>query len=696
MSPSFFAVRIRLALVVGFLLAAASLLWNVSFAQSPNKPRLPDPRQSTIEEPVSQSSNRLEADSTAVAAGHAFKLPGVTGGTVEVTIEDAPTLTVVCFLGTECPLARLYAPRIQQLADEFQSRGVRFVGINSNRQDSVEEIQAYAAEHGLKIALVKDHANLVAERYGATRTPEVFVLNKQLGVQYHGRIDDQYQPGVFQAAVGREDLRLALEELLSGKPVSVSRTEITGCLIGRIKQRPATTDITYCREVSRILKQHCTECHQTGEIGPFALTDYEDVVAWADTLLESINSGRMPPWHADPKHGRFRNGRSMPAEDKRLLAEWVAGGTPYGDPSALENEPTSERAASQGGWQLPVEPNVILPMRDRPYAVPAEGTVEYQYFVVDPGFDEDKWITGAQVLPGNRSVVHHCIVFVRPPDGSRFQGVGWLTGYVPGQRASMLPPASGRRIQAGSTLVFQMHYTPNGSPQQDLTRVGLIFGEPDQMRNEVYTLIGINQDFEIPPHKSAFPVTASPRGIPAEGQLLAIVPHMHVRGRSFRVEASQNSKSRILLNVPKYDFNWQHIYELQEPLPLAEIEQLEFTATFDNSAANPVNPDPTQYVTWGDQTWEEMAVAFFEVSVPRTASRSQPKQVPLNANRKRMIEEYVERFLRRFDANSDGEVDRSEVPLSIDRFGFHLLDKNRDERISRSELRSLAEQRVRE
>ncbi|HUG90077.1 MAG TPA: alkyl hydroperoxide reductase, partial [Planctomycetaceae bacterium] len=498
-------------------------------------------------------------------------------------------------------------------------------------------------------------------------------------------IDDQYRPGLARADATRHDLRLALEELVAGRPVTVAATKAAGCLIGRVRERVGAAGVTYCGEVSRLLHQHCIECHRDGEIAPFALTDYDEVIGWADALLEAIDDGRMPPWHANPRHGRFANARFMPEADRQVLRDWVAAGASYGNVEDLPELP--ER---QSNWRLARDPDLVLPMRDRPFVVPAEGTVEYQYFVVDPGFRDDKWVTSAQVIPGNRSVVHHAIVFVRPPDGAAFRGVGWLTGYVPGQRAAMLPEGYGRRIPAGSRLVVQMHYTPNGREQEDLTKVGLLFGNETDITHEALTVIGLDQEFEIPPHAADFAVTAAPRWLPDDGDLLAVAPHMHLRGKSFQLSSRASGRETILLDVPRYDFNWQHVYEFAEPLPLDSIDRLEFTARFDNSRRNPVNPDPAQHVTWGDQTWEEMAVAFFEVAVPRGAApasrpaRRAPAEPP--PRRTREAGAFVRRFFERFDHNRDGAVDESELPLSIRRFGFWELDEDGDGRLVPAEI----------
>lgn len=624
-----------------------------------------------------------------------FQLSDPAGTVTEVAARSKPQITVVCFLGTECPLARLYGPRLSQLADEFANRNVRFIGVNSNLQDSPKEVIAFANEFRIKFPILKDPGNKVADLFGARHMAEVFVLDQTLAIRYHGRIDDQYQPGVMRLQPTRSDLRVALEELLAGKPVSLARTETTGCAIGRVKSPVPNPEVTYCKQVARVLNQQCVECHRPGEIGPFSLTDYDEVVGWGDTILETVNAGRMPPWNANPQHGHFRNSRLMPEADKDLLRAWVNAGMPYGDKVDL---PVPPQFAS--GWQLPRPPDLVLKMRDRPFHIPATGTVEYQYFVVDPHFDEDHWVSAAQVIPGNRPTVHHCIVFVRPPDGSDVRGVGYLTGYVPGQRSFSLPPNSARRVPAGSKFVFQMHYTPNGVEHDDVTQVGMNFIPESEVAHEVITLLGIDQEFEIPPHAPDFPVQGSVGWFPKRAELLAIVPHMHVRGKAFEAVSRRGNQTEILLDVPRYDFNWQHVYEFAQPLKLADIDKLEFTARFDNSGKNPANPDPTQTVTWGDQTWEEMAIGFYEVSVPRdTGDEPEPPR-----NKQKLIvrtgedkteadasEQFVKEFFERFDKNGDRFVEEQETPLAFRRFGFHRYDANRDGKLSRDEIVTAAQ-----
>ena len=632
----------------------------------------------------------LLASACQPVAAESVHLPGADGRKVPLLAGDETRFHVLCFLGTECPLARLYGPRLEALSQKYAAAGVRFMGINSNRQDSLEDMERYAAEYSITFPLAKDYDHAVADRFDVKRTPEVVVVDSDGRVQYRGRVDDQYLPGLSRPAPTRNDLASALDQLLAGKSVAVAKTEPVGCLIGRSPDVPTPTELTYCREISRVLQRHCVECHRKGDIGPFSLTDYDEIVGWGDMMLEVVADGRMPPWHATADTGSFINAREMPEADKQALQEWVAGGMPFGEVGDLP-PPVPPRQT----WDLGEEPDLVVAMREAPFVVPAEGVIDYQYFVVDPGFTEDMWVRGAEVLPGNRPVVHHCIVFIRPPDGTRVPGLGWLTAYVPGQRVFAMPPGMGRRVPAGSRLVFQMHYTPNGTKQADLTQLGLLFAEEETIEEEVFTLMAINQNFEIPPGAADHAVEAVLNKLPRGGRLLAMAPHMHVRGKACEVVARSGDERRRLLDVPRYDFNWQHVYALKDSIPLDSLEAIEFTARFDNSENNPVNPDPTQYVHWGDQTWEEMTVAFFEVARPleqgnRGRSEVSRKGAATPRASTAADREFVERFFEKFDANGDDRIEGAELPLAVKRFGFRNLDLNRDGELDRSEIAELA------
>ncbi|MCR9201675.1 MAG: redoxin domain-containing protein [Planctomycetaceae bacterium] len=620
----------------------------------------------------------------AAASERSFEATSLNGGTFRLAPGAGSDWTVVCFLGAECPMAKLYAGHLQQLSAEYASRGVTFVGINSNRQDSVQDVRRYVDVHAVKFPFIKDRDNVIANRFGAERTPEVYVLDAELQVRYHGRIDDQYSPGVARQNAASRYLINALEDLLAGREVAVPETKLEGCFIGKVVREENVTDndVTYAKDVVPVLNRHCVECHREGDIGPFAMNSYDEVAGWAATMMETIDDGRMPPWHADPQHGSFANARHMPEADRQILRDWIAGGVKPGD---LTKVPPAPEFAHD--WQMGREPDLVVSM-SQTMPVPRDGTVEYHYFVSTPVVEEDTWITAAEIRPGDRSVVHHAIVFIRPPDDTLMRGIGWLTAYVPGQRLRPLPPGRARLIPKGSRLVFQMHYTPNGRETEDQTEIGLyIAKDRATVTHEVVTLMGINQEFTIPPNTPDHRVEAEVGWLPDDGELLAVAPHMHFRGRSFRVFETGH-KEEPLLNVTNYDFNWQHTYIFETPLKTRDLAGLRFEAGFDNSNANPFNPNADEYVTWGDQTWEEMAVAFYEVSMPRSSDwTGRLMGRPDDDGRPTLsLDELVQKWMD-LDANKDGAIVQDEAPIVVRFFTFDRLDRDGDGRATEQEIR---------
>jgi peroxiredoxin/mono/diheme cytochrome c family protein len=515
-------------------------------------------------------------------------------------------LVVVAFVGCECPLAKSYAPKLAKLAEEFGPRGAAFLAIDANCQDSLTELAAYAQSHKLSFPVLKDAGNVAADQLGAVRTPEVFVLDRDRTVRYHGRIDDQHLVGRQRPAATREDLKLALEELLAGKPVSVPETTAVGCHIGRVPKREPTGEVTYSKQISRLLQRRCVECHRAGEVAPFPMTSYDELVGWGETIREVVEQGRMPPWFANPEYGHFANDARLSDAEKQLIYDWVDGGSPEGDPADLPEPPRFT-----AGWQIP-EPDQVIYIKDEPYSVPAEGVVAYQYFKVDPGFKEDRWIKAAEARPDNRGVVHHVVAFFLPPGANlRGGGRGAMIGFAPGMPPNRFPEGAAMFVPAGSQIIFQMHYTPNGSPQQDRSCVGLVFADPSEVKQRIGGGMAPNRGFEIPPGDDNYEVRSQHR-FDKDVLLLNFTPHMHLRGKSFRYEAEYpDGRREVLLDIPHYDFNWQLRYQLAEPKPLPQGTILHCTAHFDNSAENLANPDPSKTVRWGDQTWEEMMIGYF-------------------------------------------------------------------------------------
>lgn len=638
----------------------------------------------------------LFAEATKAPLGRAitdFSLQDFRGK--EVTLADfrSDKLLVVAFLGTECPLAKLYAGRLVKMAEQYADDGVGFLAIDANRQDSITEIAAFARRHNIGFPILKDPANRVADQFGAVRTPEVFLLDQDRTVRYWGRIDDQYGVDFVREAPTREDLRIAIDELLAGKAVSVPVTTAPGCFIGRVQKPNPDCDVTYSNQIARILQNRCVECHRDGEIAPFSLTDYEEVAGWAETIAEVVDEGRMPPWHADPQFGQFKNDRHLSDEEKRLIFKWVANGAPQGDPSQLPPPKQFEI-----DWNLPQEPDLIVPVSPEPFRVPAEGEVKYQYFQYDPKFTEDKWIRAAEFRPGNRTVVHHILVFARTPDG-RLRGAGggahgYLAGYVPGLRVEPLPEGMAKRIPAGSKFVFQVHYTPIGSPQLDQSHFGMVFADAKDVTHEVKTTSAVNPGLRIPPHDDNYQVEATSRTVLDDNTLLlAFMPHMHLRGKAFEYQAVlENGTRETLLKIPHYDFNWQTAYWLAQPRTFPAGTKIHCVAHYDNSESNLNNPDPSKLVRWGDQTWEEMMIGYFDVAVPvdsRADGEQEPsdRQQPLRTLIEKRIDEKAREIIDRYDKNDDGIVRRAEVPERLQRT-FDRLDANGDGEIDFEELRS--------
>jgi peroxiredoxin/mono/diheme cytochrome c family protein len=585
-------------------------------------------------------------------------------------------LVVLAFLGTECPLAKRYGQELARLADKYEPRGVAFLGVNSNVQDSITETAAYARQHDIKFPILKDVANKLADALGAQRTPCVFVLDDRQTIRYAGRIDDQYGVGYVRREPERHDLQVALDELLVGHEVSVPLTEAVGCYIGRVKQPQSDSPVTYSNQIARIFQQRCVECHREGEIAPFELDDYDDVVGWAEMIQEVVRDGRMPPWHASPKHGDFENARALTEEEKQSIYAWVAAGAPEGDRKAL---PAPRTWTS--GWQLPRTPDFVAPLMDEPFRVPANGEVRYQYFQIDPGFKEDKWLSAVEIQPGNRSVVHHVLMFAGTSDDVEEQFRGGAAGYdgifIPGQRVQPYPARMARRIPAGSHLFFQIHYTPVGSEQFDQSRVGMLFVEPQSVKYEVRTASAVNMELNIPPRDDNYRVEASSARLPADVQLLALTPHMHLRGKSFLMEAVYPTGERkTLLDVPRYDFNWQTAYRLKIAMDLPKGARVHCVGHFDNSEKNLNNPDPTKTVHWGEQTWDEMMIGYFDYAVPVGTP------TPTAAERRQAR---AQELFDRLDTNADGKVAADESPEKYRGF-FKLLDANGDDALSVEEL----------
>ena len=370
------------------------------------------------------------------------------------------------------------------------------------------------------------------------------------------------------------------------------------------------------------------------------LVTYDQVRPLAHAIADSVRQRRMPPWFADATIGHFSNDPSLSPDEIGIIASWAASNAPAGD---LRDAPPPRPWIS--GWNIP-KPDLVVQM-PKPVSIPAQGDVEYTYEIVPTGFTEGRWVSMSEIRPSSRENVHHAVVYIRPPDSNwlRHAPVGVpftasdmtdeqdrhdthttkadiLLVYAPGSSPDNWPAGMAKFIPAGSDLIFQMHYTTHGraTTRPDAHRTHFRGKHPPAQR--VLTLQLTNSDFVIPPGVDNYRVEVHGT-LPNDAVLLSFFPHMHLRGKRFEYNILRpDGGAETLLRV-NYDFYWQLSYRLAEPRPLPAGTTLQAVAWFDNSKNNPHNPDPTAAVYWGDQTYDEMMVGFFDVAVPANIDKTQ-------------------------------------------------------------------------
>jgi hypothetical protein len=409
-------------------------------------------------------------------------------------------------------------------------------------------------------------------------------------------------------------------------------------------------DPTFAEDVAPIFYRNCTVCHHSGGVAPFTLVDYDSVGPYLEDLQVAVSKGTMPPWHADGPHGVFRNDRRLAEADRRTILRWLETGAKPGDMKKLPPRPVYPT-----GWTMGT-PDLIVSMPDA-YTVPATGTIEYQYFVIPTGLTEEKWVQAIEILPGAREVVHHVLVYARvpappvapvaapapggaptarpqplftrnsahgiPPDPPRKDAanapprpLGALIGSTaPGTNLVEFPAGTALRLRPGTVLTFQMHYTTHGQAHTDRTSVGFRFA-PEMPTEEIHAASFVNGSFTLPAGAKDVAVPAE-LGVTQPVKIWGLLPHTHLRGVRWQYKLTQpDGSSQIVLDVPRYDFNWQTYYLFANPLEMPAGSKLESMAWYDNSASNKSNPDAKVDVKWGDQTWEEMQYTGFLYSVP--------------------------------------------------------------------------------
>ncbi|MFZ9856532.1 MAG: hypothetical protein ACO3I0_15555 [Limisphaerales bacterium] len=517
-------------------------------------------------------------------------------------LREGDAKAVVMVFTDNAHLADTWA-QIRPLQERYQSGGIRFWLINPT--DPRSTLAAAVRDAGVKVPVLHDAAQLVSRTWGIRSAGEVVALDRsQFEPFYAGALASRY-PGVATPEVPH--LEQALGEFAAGKTVTVQRVKATGDLLGLAAARVPD----YRTEIAPLVQSRCVNCHRQGDIGSFPILKHADLADRAREIRDSVLSGSMPPWQADPAHGQFSNDFSLTPDEAARLVSWIDAGSPKGesgDPLA-ENPPQAPAA-----WPLG-QPDKVVSIAAQ--TIPASGEVPYRYLMVKNPWNRDVWLRGAAVKPGNREVVHHCLVFVAKTvfDFLQVQGGlgGFFAGYVPGMDQTFYPEGTGKLLPAGAYLVFQMHYTPNGKSSTDITQLGFYEAKVRPTR-ELTTTAAYDTGFSIPAGVRDHEVVAETT-VERHSILYEMSPHMHYRGARMRFEAFYpDGRNEVLLNVPGYEFDWQAMYRLKEPKRLPAGTRLRITGGFDNSKWNPWNPSPSSIVQFGEQTGDEMLIGYLNIA----------------------------------------------------------------------------------
>ncbi len=541
--------------------------------------------------------------------------------------------SVFLFVSGQCPVSNVYTPRMNALAAVYGARDVQVFAVYSDRQESASDITKHAKEHGLTFPVVKDSANVLADRLGAKMTPEAIIVDASGTVRYRGRIDDN----AVATRVSVHDLAAALDAVLDSKPVAHPEMLAVGCAIRRnaVLVLAKAGVPTYARDVAPILRAKCEGCHRPGEVAPFSLQSYTQASAWSVDIKRFTGTGQMPPWKPAPGFGDFQetDAHTLSETERNTIAKWADNGAPLGD---IKQLPAPRKFVQ--GWQLGEPDLVITP--EKAYHISADGEDVYRNFVIKSNFTEDRYISAVEVRPGNPAIVHHVIGYVDSgkqngeyasekleaattdgqPGYTSFGGPGFVPtgmmgGWAPGNDPLFLPQGVGNRVPKGARIVMQVHYHKDGKPETDLTRFGVHF-----CRGTVQKVLSggfaINLGFKIPPGDPRYKAEAATT-VQEDEHLFAVTPHMHLLGKEMKVWATfLDGSEKPLVWIKDWDFNWQATYYLKEPMALPKGTRIHMTAYFDNSPQNLRNPmkDHPRIVTWGEQTTDEMCIAFFSAT----------------------------------------------------------------------------------
>jgi hypothetical protein len=606
--------------------------------------------------------------------------------------EDAAAIVLMVQMNG-CPIVRNLLSDFQALQADYAERGVEFAMINPALQDTRAAIRQEAEDFGIEVPILIDETQLIGEALGIDRSGEVFVIDpKTWTVAYRGPLNDRVGYETQQNEAQEHFVADALDRVLAGEAVEQARRRTQGCIINfpERQQQEAHAQISYAETIAPILKERCVACHTPGGIGPWAMTRYEMVRGFAPMVREVIRTRRMPPWEVATDYPALHGDRALTVDEKRALVHWIEAGAPRGEgPDPLtEVEPISEE------WALG-EPDLIL--TSPPFTVPATGFVDYQFPAIPNPLDRDVWVRAVSIHPGDRKVVHHVLIgttdeVIPEGDDRRFNAVfgNYLWGYAPGADYYEYPEGAGVLVRQGGQIHLQMHYTTYGRETIDETQIALYFhDEPPEfhLRQQVVMGTDLNIPAGEPRHRE--------RGyfeFEREAEIYSLFPHAHFRGVATGFDlVYPDGRREGLLQVPRYDFNWQHTYTLEEPVTVPAGSRIVHTTVYDNSARNPANPDPAKDVGWGLQSWDEMLYGgFFFRWTEGTAENPVHDQLAFD----------IAQFFGGWDDDFDGVLQAGEMPGRIrEAFVGGQLDPfnaDGDDGLSPAEYRAFVEHRRRQ
>ncbi|MEQ1608683.1 MAG: hypothetical protein ABL956_06920 [Hyphomonadaceae bacterium] len=543
----------------------------------------------------------------------------------------------------------------------------KFMMLNSTLGVTRAQIAAEANSQGYSFPVLHDDLQLAGEQLGITTAGEAFVLQpKTLKVLYHGAAD----------GVGA-----ALANLKAGKPIAMTDVKFTGTPIAFPERQRAAehAKISYESDVAPILQAKCVACHQEGGIGPFAMKDYATVKGWAPMIREAIRTDTMPPWHADPTVGKFKHDASLSNNQIKTIVHWIEAGAPRSGGA----DPLAVAATTAPEWPKG-QPDLVVDIPG--YTIPASGVVEYQYPTTVNPTTESHWVRSTSFIPGDRRGVHHILmgnIAEKPLEGpaSASQWINSYGEFAVGGGDWNVPEGWGVELPAGGNLGFQMHYTPYGKESLDVSKVGLYFYPKDKAPTKIMRHAVVTDNFIELPANADFHKEIAYLQFPKNATLFSMMMHAHVRGQAAKVDLVEpNGKTTTILNVPRYDFNWQRYYDFAEPIKVAAGSKIVATWWYDNSTRNGANPNPKEKVIWGDQSWEEMHYSsmFYQWDDEKVGAEADATdalkasgaigalddnldgKVQLTELRGRVYDAMQPKFAE-FDADKDGALDATEI-----------------------------------